>query len=130
MAPAAIPVALLENVKKLVQLRHRHETQHAETRERMAWLRTRVLDELNPELRNDVGRPPEDIVCNTNNKHLQNNASYALRRLKRDAPALAERVLSGELSAQAAAIQAGFRTRKVSIDISSAESAAVADCGQ
>lgn len=38
-----------------------------------------------------------------------NSPTYALRRLKRDRPDLAERVMSGELSANAAAIEAGFR---------------------
>lgn len=36
---------------------------------------------------------------------------YTIRRLRRDAPELAERVLRGELSANAAAIQAGIRPR-------------------
>jgi len=36
-------------------------------------------------------------------------ATYCLRRLKRDNPELAERVVSGDLSAHAAAILAGFR---------------------
>ncbi len=41
---------------------------------------------------------------------------YTLRRLKRDDPALAERVMSGELSANAAAIEAGFRKRPTPIE--------------
>ncbi len=41
---------------------------------------------------------------------------YTIRRLRRDAPALAERVLSGELSAHAAAIEAGFRRRPTPLD--------------
>jgi hypothetical protein len=36
-----------------------------------------------------------------------NSASYTLARLKRDYPELAERVVAGELSANAAAIEAG-----------------------
>jgi len=36
---------------------------------------------------------------------------YTIRRLRRDAPELAERVLRGELSANAAAIEAGIRPR-------------------
>jgi hypothetical protein len=40
-----------------------------------------------------------------------NNPTYALRRLKRDRPDLAERVVAGELSANAAAIEAGFRKK-------------------
>jgi hypothetical protein len=38
-----------------------------------------------------------------------NSPAYALRRLKRDHPELARKVERGELSANAAAIQAGFR---------------------
>jgi len=37
------------------------------------------------------------------------SASHTLRRLKRDNPELAQRVIDGELSAHAAAIQAGIR---------------------
>src|SRR5690349_16370874 len=40
-----------------------------------------------------------------------NTATYALRRLKRDHPELAERVVCGELSPNAATIEAGFRKR-------------------
>lgn len=44
--------------------------------------------------------------------------TYALARLKRDAPDLAKMVIDGELSANAAAIQAGFRkpTKTIPID--------------
>lgn len=41
-----------------------------------------------------------------------NSADYTVRRLKRDAPELAEQVIRGELSPNAAAIKAGFRQRK------------------
>lgn len=44
-----------------------------------------------------------------------NRSTYTLRRLKRDAPELAERVVKGELSANAAAIEAGFRERQVQL---------------
>jgi hypothetical protein len=44
-----------------------------------------------------------------------NAATYTLRRLKRDAPALAEKVVRGELSANAAAIEAGFRAKQVQL---------------
>ena len=37
--------------------------------------------------------------------------TYTLRRLKRDRPDLLKRVVSGELSANAAAVEAGFRKR-------------------
>jgi hypothetical protein len=38
-------------------------------------------------------------------------STYQLKRLKRDRPDLAEKVVRGELSAHAAAIEAGFRKR-------------------
>jgi hypothetical protein len=38
-----------------------------------------------------------------------NLRSYTVARLKRDRPDLAERVIAGELSANAAAVEAGFR---------------------
>jgi hypothetical protein len=52
--------------------------------------------------------------CNTNLKQ-SNTATYALKRLKRDHPELAEQVINGDLSANAAAIQAGFRTWQFSM---------------
>ena len=44
-----------------------------------------------------------------------NSLPYVLRRLQRDHPALAERVVKGELSANAAAIEAGFRKRTIRV---------------
>ena len=44
-----------------------------------------------------------------------NSSSHTLKRLKRDNPELAEQVVRGELSANAAAIQAGFRRPTLSI---------------
>lgn len=38
-------------------------------------------------------------------------STYTLARLRRDAPELAQRVMAGELTANAAAIEAGFRKR-------------------
>ena len=56
-----------------------------------------------------------------------NNPTYALRRLKRDHPELAERVVSGEMSAHAAACEAGFRRRTIAVpsDLDGAVSALV-----
>lgn len=42
-------------------------------------------------------------------------ATYALRRLKRDHPELAEKVVAGKLSAHAAAIEAGFRRPTIAV---------------
>lgn len=44
-----------------------------------------------------------------------NEATYAIRRLKRDRPDLAEKVIAGKMSPNAAAIEAGFRVRMVSL---------------
>ncbi len=38
--------------------------------------------------------------------------TYTIARLKRDRPALAQKVISGEMSANAAAIEAGFRSAR------------------
>jgi hypothetical protein len=42
-------------------------------------------------------------------------ATYVLRRLKRDYPEIAEQVVAGKLSANAAAIAAGFRRRRITV---------------
>ena len=42
--------------------------------------------------------------------------TYTLRRLKRDRPDLLKRVVSGELSANAAAVEAGFRKRPSALE--------------
>jgi hypothetical protein len=46
---------------------------------------------------------------NTTSSTVGTTATNTLRRLKRDRPDLAERVVAGEISANAAAIEAGFR---------------------
>jgi hypothetical protein len=51
------------------------------------------------------------------------SSDHTLRRLKRDRPDLAERVIAGDLSANAAAIEAGFRRPMKSIPIDSPGSA-------
>ena len=45
-----------------------------------------------------------------------NGRTHTLKRLKRDAPALFSRVVAGELSANAAAIEAGFRKKLSKFD--------------
>jgi len=52
-----------------------------------------------------------------------NSESYLRRRLARDRPDLYERVNAGELSAHAAAIEAGFRKPTVTVPVDSAEAA-------
>jgi len=45
-----------------------------------------------------------------------NSRDYTLARLKRDRPDLAEMVIGGAMSANAAAIEAGFRRRDTPVD--------------
>lgn len=58
------------------------------------------------------------------------DSDYILARLKRDAPDLATRVIAGELSAHAAAIEAGFAKPKVSVSLVDMRSAARTLCGK
>jgi hypothetical protein len=51
----------------------------------------------------------------TGNLNGGNNINYTLARLRRDRPDLAKRVAAGELSANAAAIEAGFRRRSITL---------------
>lgn len=53
-----------------------------------------------------------------------NSADYVVRRLRRDKNPLAERVEQGEISAHAAAIQAGFRPRRISVSVARPEAVA------
>lgn len=58
---------------------------------------------------------PKDRDSNTTS--IGRGSEYTLARLRRDNPELAELVEQGELSANAAAIKAGFRERTISIPI-------------
>jgi hypothetical protein len=63
-----------------------------------------------------AGRPTADNPDNVSiNSDYGNGAHYTMRRLLRDRPDLADKVKAGELSANAAAIEAGFRQRTVAV---------------
>ena len=67
-----------------------------------------------------VGRPSKDSKNSdnvTNNGARGNRKSYTLGRLDRERPDLYERVVDGQMSANAAAIEAGFRTKTVSVPV-------------
>jgi len=55
-----------------------------------------------------------------------NAPTYALRRLKRDHPELAEKVVAGKLSAHAAAIEAGFRQPTIAVSAADPDAAVAA----
>jgi hypothetical protein len=54
--------------------------------------------------------------ANRNTSGFSDDQTYAIKRLKRDRPDLAEKVVRGEVSAHAAAIEAGFRRRLVQVE--------------
>jgi hypothetical protein len=61
-----------------------------------------------------VGRPADAVnVDATNIRGSANSAEYVIARLKRDDPDLADRVVRGELTANAAARQAGIRKPRI-----------------
>ena len=62
-----------------------------------------------------VGRPKEK-GNNITFSDRGTDPTYTLKRLKRDHPELANAVINGELSANAAAIQAGFRKPSITIN--------------
>ena len=96
----------VEEVKNIIRFEHKREKEGvrhdpAKAAE-MEAMRRKVRDLLNPEAR-DVGRPNSaDNVDNVNNNKGGNSESYTVRRLKRDRPGLAEKVIEGEMSANAA----------------------------
>lgn len=71
-------------------------------------LAARVRSELGGELAEHGGDRTVEQVRDTNLKR-QDDATYLVSRLKRDEPELAQQVLTGKISANAAAVQAGIR---------------------
>ncbi len=113
-----------ENITTILQLKHRHESGVPALHDRLEQMRASVWGELNPAL-GAVGRPTHkgDNITITPTTERGTEATYTLRRLKRDAPALAQRVLDGELSANAAAVEAGFRKKSITIKADPASAA-------
>lgn len=80
------------------------------------------VDEGVAHLRAKAGRPPKGDACNADNIRISRNEHGTSRkvteaRLRRDHPALYEAVQRGELSANAAAIEAGFRKKLTPFEI-------------
>lgn len=61
---------------------------------------------ITAQVHDDKGRFTRSDIVTTGRG---NSPTYALKRLRRDRPDLFQRVVSGELSANAAAVEAGFR---------------------
>lgn len=63
------------------------------------------------EMKGKAGRPKHDEKSRSNTTELDRGKAYTCARLKRESPELFAQVVAGELSANAAAIKAGFRKK-------------------
>ena len=83
-----------------------------------------TMDLLDRTLQRPTGRPQKTVDNVNKLRPSGNSAESALRKLRKDRPDLHARVLSGELSPHKAMIEAGFRPRTVTINISNPSLAA------
>lgn len=108
----------LDDVENIIRFKHKYESDGPRQSEKkideMRSLRVAIRDLLNPEL-NTPGRPAKG--SNTTVSGNDRGESYTIRRLKRDNPELARAVISGDMTANAAAIAAGFRKKTVSVKV-------------
>lgn len=109
-----------DSLRKVILFKHRDESK-PDVAERLKRMREVVRDELEIPLpeNGEVGRGRNsfDIIKAKHDNSGGTSASYLTRRLKRDRPDLAEKVIKGELSANAAAIQAGFREKTITVKL-------------
>lgn len=81
----------------------------------------RTPDVIHKEIKlRTVGRPTGDEKGNNvtiSPKRRGNDSSYTVARLERDRPDLAAKVEAGDLSANAAAIEAGFRSKTATVPL-------------
>ncbi len=121
-APDGLDIPM-EQFKAAYHIRHRKEKNVPTAVERYSKMREEVRDLLNPELaKKEIGQgkpgPGRGNKTGDNITRFSDRGtseSYTIRRLKRDRPELAEKVISGEISANAAAIQAGFRKKTLTV---------------
>ena len=106
----------IKQLRALLQLQHPGEGA-AEIRERMDAMRAEVARLIAEDIPAALPweRPTTDsnIDRATNYTAKSDHAEYVVSRLKRDDPALAERVVNGEITANAAARQKGWRKPRV-----------------
>jgi len=121
------------NLKQIYQWEHRAETQASKTHEheRLATMRDFVRAALGDDLEPVMDHTDAGKLGGRGNKASNNITSfrgddpdYKLRRLKKERPDLAQRVIDGGLSANAAAIEAGFTPPKISIRLDNMHAAA------
>jgi hypothetical protein len=83
----------------------------------------RAQEAIDRATQREGGRPPKTLD-NIQGFPSGTSQSVALRRLRKDRPDLLQRVLDGELSAHAAAVEAGYRHRTLNIRADDPEHAA------
>ncbi len=112
-------------IETMIRLHHKHEAGNPKLRKRMDAMREtvgRLLREDEPKL-GEHRRPRKDERTGKDGGATRSSETrgtgytYTLRRLKRDRPDLAEKVVSGEMSANAAAVEAGFRKKSITVPL-------------
>jgi hypothetical protein len=85
-----------------------------------------LVDLYTVALKRPSGRPQKSLSNRQDSAPAGTTKEASLRRLRKDRPDLHARVLDGELSANAAAIEAGFRHRSITIPVDRPERIAAA----
>lgn len=108
------------------------------TIERLCGDEPEIIDFLAAAKRGKVGRPPKakgqtdakgnvsddkNVSIRNNKRAMGETVEYAYQKLRDDAPNLHAKVLAGELSAHAAMVKAGFRKKRVAVNMNDAQSA-------
>ncbi|MCW7941629.1 hypothetical protein AAW14_06165 [Streptomyces hygroscopicus] len=104
----------IKQLRALLQLQHPGEGA-TEIRERMEAMRAEVARLIAEDVipAQNVGRPEATSNVHATNINRSDSSEYVVARLKRDDPDLAERVVNGEITANAAARQKGWRKPRV-----------------
>ena len=126
--PVGLEIKPADRLTAIVRdFRHPNEDpprRHAETAEKMARMRARVLQLLPGRAAEAPGMYDRTIERNTHDGAPHSDtAQRVIRRLNRDNPELARQVAAGRISANKAAEEAGFRSKKRSVRMDNAESA-------
>lgn len=104
------------DVLRLIEFTHPHEVNNRAKHEAMEAMRKAVRSELHEAITGQ-GRPEKGNNVTFSTEQRGNSEEYTIRRLRRDRPDLADRVITGELSANAAAIEAGISVELDGADI-------------
>lgn len=105
-----------DDALRLIGFTHPHEANNRDKHKALEDMRRVVRDELHEKIGKHGGDRTETRQGNNITlKQRGTSEDYTIRRLRRDRPDLADRVIAGELSANAAAIEAGFRVKRSAV---------------